>query len=88
MAKNNQTVVDVTDEGNIMINYLPTDYKVLFNLIISKSCRLNIASAEGYHALSQGMRLWMWDNITVEEYQEVMNFMNSEYKASVEQINL
>jgi hypothetical protein len=33
------------------------------------------------------MQNWMFENKSVEEYQEVTNFIISEYKASVELIN-
>lgn len=87
MQENNKTIVEVSDEGIIFIDYLTADYEFLFNLIINKSCHLEIASEEGYLALTLGMQNWMWENKSVEEYQEVTDFICSEYKASVEQIN-
>lgn len=88
MDENNKTIVEVTDEGIIMIDYLIADYEFLFNLIINKSCHLDIATEGGYLALTLGMQNWMFENKSVEEYQEVTDFIQSEYKASVEQINL
>lgn len=88
MDENNKTIVEVTDEGIIVIDYLIADYEFLFDLIINKSCHLEIASTEGYLALTLGMQNWMFENKSVEEYQEVTDFIQSEYKASVEQINL
>lgn len=88
MDENNKTIVEVTDEGIIEIDYLIADYEVLFNLIINKSCKLEIASAPGYLALTLGMQNWMWENKTIEEYQEVTGFINQEYKDSVEQLNI
>lgn len=87
MQENNKTIVEVSDEGIIFVDYLTADYEFLFNLIINKSCHLEIASVEGYLALTLGMQNWMWENKSVEEYQEVTDFICSEYKASVEQIN-
>lgn len=87
MQENNKTIVEVSDEGIIFVDYLTADYEFLFNLIINKSCHIEIASEEGYLALTLGMQNWMWENKSVEEYQEVTDFICSEYKASVEQIN-
>lgn len=87
MLENNKTIVEVSDEGIIFVDYLTADYEFLFNLIINKSCHLEIASTAGYLALTLGMQNWMWENKSVEEYQEVTDFICSEYKASVEQIN-
>lgn len=87
MQENNKTIVEVSDEGIIFVDYLTADYEFLFNLIINKSCHLEIASEKGYLALTLGMQNWMWENKSVEEYQEVTDFICSEYKASVEQIN-
>ncbi len=33
------------------------------------------------------MQNWMFENKSVEEYQEVTNFIINEYKTSVEQLN-
>lgn len=87
MQENNKTIVEVTDEGIIFVDYLTADYEFLFNLIMNKSCHLEIASEEGYLALTLDMQNWMFENKSVEEYQEVTNFIKSEYKTSVEQLN-
>lgn len=87
MDENNETIVEVTDEGIIFVDYLTADYEFLFNLIMNKSCHLEIASEEGYLALTLCMQNWMFENKSIEEYQEVTNFIKSEYKASVELIN-
>lgn len=88
MQKNNKEIIEVTDEGIIFMNYLPADYEVLFDLIMSKSCKLSFASEAAWLSLTLGIQNWMFENKTVEEYQEVTNFINKEYKASIEQINL
>lgn len=87
MDENIKTIVEVTDEGIIFVDYLTADYEMLFNLIISKSCQLDIASEAGYLAVTLGMQNWMFENKTIEEYQEVTDFIKSEYKRSVELIN-
>lgn len=88
MHENDKTIVEVTDEGVIFVDYLTADYEFLFNLIINKSCHLDIASVGAYLKLTMGMQDWMKENKTIEEYNEVSNFISNEYKASVEQINL
>lgn len=88
MHENNKTIVEVSDEGVIYIDYLTADYEFLFNLIISESCHLEIASVRAYLNLTMGMQDWMKENKTIEEFNEVNNFISNEYKASVELINL
>lgn len=88
MHENDKTMVEVTDEGIIFVDYLAADYEFLFNLIINKSCHLDIASMRAYLNLTMGMQDWMKENKTIEEYNEVSDFISNEYKASVEQINL
>lgn len=88
MHENNKTIVEVSDEGGIYIDYLTADYEFLFNLIINKSCHLDIASMRAYLKLTLGMQDWMKENKTIEEYNEVSNFISNEYKDSIEQINL
>lgn len=88
MHENNKIVVEVSDEGIIFVDYLTADDEFLFNLIINKSCHLDIASMRAYLNLTMGMQDWMKENKTIEEYNEVSDFISNEYKASVEQINL
>lgn len=88
MHENDKTMVEVTDEGIIFVDYLAADYEFLFNLIINKSCHLDIASMRAYLNLTMGMQDWMKENKTIEEYNEVSNFICNEYKANVEQLNL
>lgn len=88
MHENDKTIVEVSDEGVIYIDYLTADYEFLFNLIINKSCHIDIASMSAYLNLTMGMQDWMKENKTIEEYNEVSNFISNEYKASVKQINL
>lgn len=88
MDEDNKTMVEVTDEGIIFVDYLAADYEFLFNLIINKSCHLDIASVGAYLKLTMGMQDWMKDNKTIEEYNEVSNFIKNEYETCVEQINL
>ena len=88
MHVDDKTMVEVSDEGIIFVDYLAADYEFLFNLIINKSCHLDIASVEAYLKLTMGMQDWMKENKTIEEYNEVSNFIKNEYKADIEQLNL
>lgn len=88
MHENDKTVVEVSDEGVIFVDYLAADYEFLFDLIINKSCHLDIASMRAYLNLTIGMQDWMKENKTIEEYNEVSDFICNEYKANVEQLNL
>lgn len=88
MHENNKTIVEVSDEGVIYIDYLTADYEFLFNLIINKSCHLYISSIRAYLSLTMGMQDWLKENKTIEEYNEVSDFIYNEYKANVEQLNL
>ena len=87
MHENDKKMVEVTDEGIIFVDYLTADYEFLFNLIINKSCHLDIACMTAYLNLTMGMQDWMKENKTIEEYNEVSNFISKEYKANVEQLN-
>ena len=88
MHENDKTIVEVTDEGVIYVDYLTADYEFLYNLIINKSCHLYISSIRAYLNLTMGIQDWMKENKTIEEYNEVSDFIYNEYKAYVEQLNL
>ena len=88
MHENDKTMVEVTDEGIIFVDYLAADYEFLFNLIINESCHLYMSSVKAYLNLTMGMQDWMKENKTIEEYNEVSDFIYNEYKANIEQLNL
>ena len=88
MHVDDKTMVEVSDEGIIFVDYLAADYEFLFNLIINKSCHLDIASVGAYLKLTMGMQDWMKENKTIAEYNEVSTFIKNEYKPDTEQLNL
>ena len=87
MGKSKKEVIEITEEGIILMNDFPADYEVLFNLIIKKSCILNFSSDIAFFCLTINMQNWMFENKSVEEYKEVTDFIINEYEKSVELIN-
>lgn len=87
MEEEIKTIVEITDEGIIMIDYLPADCEVLFNLCIKKECEIIMASREQYYLLLGEMQMWMNNNKSVEEIKAVTDFIKEEWKSSLEIIN-
>lgn len=85
--ENKKTIVEMTDEGIIMIDYLPADCEVLFNLCIKKECQIIMASKEQYYLCLGEMQMWMNNNKSVEEIKAVTDFIKEEWKRCLEIIN-
>lgn len=87
MVENKKTIVEITDERIFMIDYLPANCEVLFNLCIKKECQIIMASREQYYLLLGEMQRWMKNNKSVEEIKAVTDFIKEEWKSCLEIIN-
>lgn len=84
----NKTMVEVTDEGIFMIDFLPADCEVLFNLIIKKECTIIMKSEHDYYMCLGEMKMWMNNNKSAEEIEEVTAYIKAEWEYNKEIIKM
>lgn len=87
MEENKKTCVEMTDEGDFIIDFLPADCEVVFNLCIKKECSIIMATREQYYKCLGEMQMWMNNNKSVEEIKAVTDFIKEEWKSNLEIIN-
>lgn len=88
MAKNKITEVEITEEGIILIEKLPTDYESLYKLIKKKSCRIYMKNKARYLRLLVPFRWWLRDNVSEDDCVEVVSYIKSEWQKDLEIINM
>lgn len=84
----NKTMVEVTDEGIFMIDFLPADCEVLFNLCIKKECAIIMKSEHDYYMCLGEMKMWMNNNKSAEEIEEVTAYIKAEWEYNKEIIKM
>lgn len=84
----NKTMVEVTDEGIFIIDFLPADCEVLFNLCIKKECTIIMKSEHDYYMCLGEMKMWMNNNKSAEEIEEVTAYIKAEWEYNKEIIKM
>lgn len=84
----NKTMVEVTDEGIFTIDFLPADCEVLFNLCIKKECTIIMKSEHDYYMCLGEMKMWMNNNKSAEEIEEVTAYIKAEWEYNKEIIKM
>lgn len=87
MQEQNKEVIQVSEEGIMFIDFLPTDYKDLVNLIAEDNCLLIFDTEESYYNLQKGVAEFIRENCSIELGNKVVKFIAEEYSQQVEIIN-
>lgn len=88
MAKNKITEVEITEEGIIVIDELVADFSVLYNLIKTKSCRIYMKNKSCYRCLLVPFKHWLGENVSEDDFLEVVRYVRSEWLKDLEIINM
>ena len=87
MEEQNKEVIQVSEEGIMFIDFLPTDYEDLVNLIAEDHCILIFYTEESYYNLQKGIAEFIRENCSIELGNKVVKFIAEEYSQQVEIIN-
>lgn len=87
MQEQNKEVIQVREEGIMFIDFLPTDYEDLVNLIAEDNCMLIFDTEESYNNLQKGIAEFTRENCSIELGNKVVKFIAEEFSQQVEIIN-
>ena len=87
MQEQNKEVIQVSEEGIMFIDFLPTDYEDLVNLIAEDNCVLIFDTEESYNKLQQEIAKFIRENCSIELGNKVIKFIAEEYSQQVQIIN-
>ena len=87
MQEQNKEVFQISDEGIIFMDYLPTDFSTLIKHIDENDCILIFDSEESYNNLKQEILQYLRENCCIELENKVIKFIAEEYSQQVKILN-
>ena len=88
MAENEKEVVEITEEGIIIVDDIVADYRYLYDKIKTKSCTIIMTSKANYLCLLVPFRRWLRKNFAEDEVIEIVAYIKNEWKNSLEIIKM
>ena len=88
MAKSKKEVIEITEEGIIIVDDLVADFRYLYDKIKTKSCTIVITSEESYLNLLVPFENWLSERVDVDEFKEMVAYVKNEWQKNQEYINM
>lgn len=88
MAKNEKEVIEITDEGIIIVDGLVVGFEYLYNKIKTKSCIIVMTNKASYLCLLVPFQHWLSERVSVEECKEIVAYIKDEWLKNLELIKI
>ena len=88
MAKSKKEVIEITEEGIIMIDDLVADFEYLYDKIKTESCTIVIHSKASYLCLLVPFEHWLSERVSEEEFKKTIAYIKNEWKRNLEMIKM
>lgn len=88
MAKNKKEVIEITEEGIIIVDDLVADFRYLYEKIKTKSCTIVMTSKSSYLCLLVPFEHWLSDRVSEDEFKEVVTYIKNEWQKNLEIIKM
>ena len=88
MEKYKKEIIEITDEGIILIDKLPADFEYLYNKIKSKSCIISMFNEASYINLLVPFEAWLSDKVSEDDFKETVAYVKNEWQKDLEIINM
>lgn len=88
MAKSKKEVIEITEEGIIIVNDLVADFRYLYDKIKTKSCDIVMKSKASYLCLLVPFEQWLSEKVSEEEFKEVVAYIKNEWQKNEEWIKM
>lgn len=86
--ENNKEIIEISDEGVFFVDYLTVDIEYVFQKCIKKACKIIMKSEHDYYMCLGEMKMWMNNNKSAEEIEEVTAFIKAEWEYNKEIIKM
>lgn len=87
MVESKKEVIEITQEGIIIIDDLVADFQYLYEKIKTKSCTIVMTSKSSYLCLLVPFEHWLSDRVSEDEFKEVVAYIKNEWQKDLEIIN-
>ena len=88
MAKSKKEVIEITEEGIIIIDDLVADFQYLYDKIKTESCTIVIHSKASYLCLLVPFEHWLSERVSEEEFKKTIAYIKNEWKRNLEIIKM
>lgn len=88
MAKNKKEVIEITEEGIIIVDDLVADFRNLYDKIKTKSCTIVMNSKASYLCLLVPFEQWLSDRVSEDEFKRTVAYIKNEWQRNLEYINM
>ena len=88
MAKSKKEVIEITEEGIIIVDDLVADFRYLYDKILTESCTIVIHSKASYLCLLVPFEHWLSERVSEEEFKKTIAYIKNEWKRNLEMIKM
>lgn len=88
MAKSKKEMIEITEEGIIIVDDLVADFQYLYDKIKTKSCTIEIYSKASYLCMLVPFEHWLSERVSEEEFKKTVAYIKNEWKRNLEIIKM
>lgn len=88
MAKSKKEVIEITEEGIIIVDDLVADFEYLYDKIKTESCTIVMISKASYLCLLVPFEHWLSERVSEEEFKKTIAYIKNEWKRNLEMIKM
>ena len=88
MAKSKKEVIEITEEGIIIVDDLVADFQYLYDKIKTKSCTIVMNSKASYLCLLVPFEHWLSDRVSEDKFKRTVAYIKNEWKRNLEMIKM
>lgn len=88
MAKSKKELIEITEEGIIIVDDLVADFRYLYEKIKTKSCTIVMTSKSSYLCLLVPFEHWLSDRVSEDEFKEVVAYIKNEWQRHLDIVSI
>ena len=88
MAKSKKEVIEITEEGIIIVDGLVDDFRYLYDKIKTESCIIEMHSKASYICLLVPFQHWLSERVSEEEFKKTVAYIKNEWHRNLEWIKM
>ena len=88
MAKSKKEVIEITEEGIIIVDDLVADFQYLYDKIKTESCDIVMNSKASYLCLLVPFEQWLSERVSEDEFKKAVAYIKNEWQKNEEWIKM
>lgn len=88
MAKSKKEVIEITEEGIIIVDDLVADFQYLYDKIKTESCTIVMNSKASYLCLLVPFENWLSERVSEDEFKKTVAYIKKEWQKNEEWIKM